>query len=45
MAKAIIWLYTDIEARKYGEQTGLGTLLVHTVNDECSMLERYVSVF
>ena len=34
MAKAIIWVKTDIEVRKYGEQTGLETLVVHTVNDE-----------
>ena len=26
---------TDAETRKYGEQTGLETLVVHTVNDEC----------
>ena len=29
-------LYTsDAEARKRGEQTGLDTLVVHAVNDEC----------
>ena len=37
-AKAIFWLVTDTEARKRGEQTGLDTLVVHAVNDECSML-------
>ncbi len=26
---------TDAEARKRGEQTGLDTLVVHAVNDEC----------
>ena len=26
---------TDVEARKRGEQTGLDTLVVHAVNDEC----------
>ncbi len=26
---------TDAEARKRGEQTGLETLVVHAVNDEC----------
>jgi hypothetical protein len=26
---------TDTEARKRGEQTGLDTLVVHAVNDEC----------
>ncbi len=28
-------LDTDAEVRKCGEQTGLDTLVVHTVNDEC----------
>ncbi len=35
MAKAARWLDTDAEARKRGEQTGLDTLVVHAVNDEC----------
>ena len=35
MAKAATWLGTDAEARKRGEQTGLDTLVVHAVNDEC----------
>ncbi len=35
MAKAITWATTDTEARKRGEQTGLDTLVVHAVNDEC----------
>ncbi len=26
---------TDAEARKRGEQTGLDTLVVHALNDEC----------
>ena len=34
MAKAAFWTVTDTEARKCGEQTGLDTLVVHTVNDE-----------
>ena len=34
MAKAAYWTVTDAEARKRGEQTGLDTLVVHTVNDE-----------
>ncbi len=33
-AKATNWFSTDAEARKRGEQTGLDTLVVHTVNDE-----------
>ena len=35
MAKAAIWNRTDTEARKRGEQTGLDTLVVHAINDEC----------
>ncbi len=36
MAKAAHWLDTDAEVRKRGgEQTGLDTLVVHAVNDEC----------
>ena len=38
MAKALIWPNTDAEARKLGEQTGLDTLVVHAVNDECQPL-------
>ena len=38
MAKAAHWLGTDAEVRKRGEQTGLDTLVVHAVNDECQML-------
>ena len=32
MAKAAFWATTDAEARKLGEQTGLDTLVVLTVN-------------
>ena len=35
MAKATDWTSIDAEVRKRGEQTGLDTLVVHTVNDEC----------
>ena len=35
MAKAAAWTNTDAEVRKRGEQTGLDTLVVHAVNDEC----------
>ena len=34
MAKAALWLVTDAEARKRGEQTGLDTLVVLAVNDD-----------
>ncbi len=34
MAKATDWTISDAEVRKCGEQTGLDTLVVHTVNDE-----------
>ena len=35
MAKAAAWTDIDAETRKRGEQTGLDTLVVHAVNDEC----------
>ena len=35
MAKAVIWAKTDAEARKPGERTGLDTLVVPALNDEC----------
>ena len=35
MAKATFWSVTDADARKRGDQTGLDTLVVHAVNDEC----------
>ena len=35
VAKAACWTMTDVEARKRGEQTGLDTLVVHAVNDDC----------
>ena len=41
MAKAASWSVTDTEARKRGEQTGLDTLVVHTVNDGYSLLAIY----
>ncbi len=33
MAKAGFWSVTDAELRKLGEQTGLDTLVVLTIND------------
>ncbi len=38
MAKAAIWLITDAQARKRGDQTGLDTLVVHALNDVCLVL-------
>ena len=38
MAKATFWAVTDAEARKRGERTGLDTLVVHAVNDDCYVL-------
>ena len=38
MAKAVIWLGTDAEARKRGDQTGLDTLVVRALNDVCLVL-------
>jgi len=40
MAKAVIYVMTDAEERKHGEQTGLDTLVVHAVNNGFSILER-----
>ena len=40
MEKAAIWLITDAQARKRGDQTGLDTLVVHALNDEYSMSGR-----
>ena len=40
MAKATHWSDTDAEVRKRGEQTGLDTLVVHAVNDECQTSAR-----
>ena len=37
MAKAAFWTVTDAETRKRGEQTGLDTVVVHAVNDECEV--------
>ena len=37
MAKAAHWSGTDAEVRKRGEQTGLDTLVVHALNDVCSL--------
>lgn len=34
MANAGTWAFTDAEARKLGEQTGLDTLVVLAVNDD-----------
>ncbi len=42
MAKAAIWLGTDAQARKRGEQTGLDTLVVHALNDVCLVLDMYL---
>ena len=44
MAKATIWLGSDAEARKRGEQTGLDTLVVHAVNDVCEVSGGNLSV-
>jgi hypothetical protein len=35
VAKAAFWAVPDAEARERGEQTGLDTLVVHALNDEC----------
>ena len=35
MAKAGLWATTDADLRKLGEQTGLDTLVVLALNDDC----------
>jgi len=37
--------FIDIEARRYGEQTELDILVVHTVNDECSIIIFFYYLF
>jgi hypothetical protein len=37
MAKAALWLALDTHGRQRGDQTGLDTLVVHAVNDACSL--------
>ncbi|CAK8563080.1 unnamed protein product [Lathyrus sativus] len=37
-AKAALWVLTDAGVQKHRERTGLDTLVVHAVNDECSPL-------
>ncbi len=37
MAKAAYWSVLDTHGRKRGEQTGLDTLVVHALNDVCSL--------
>jgi hypothetical protein len=37
MAKAAHWLALDTHGRKRGDQTGLDTLVVHALNDVCSL--------
>ena len=39
MVKTAIWIKTDVEGRKHGEQKGFGTLVVHAVKDECLYLD------
>ncbi len=43
MAKAALWLISDAHVRERGKQTGLDTLVVHAVNDECSLSEMFTS--
>ena len=40
MTKVNLYLETDVEERRLGEQIGLDTLVVQAENDECYMLER-----
>ena len=42
MAKAVIWIISDAEIRKHGEQTGLDTLVVHAINDGYLVFEVFI---
>ena len=37
-AKTTLYVQTDVEGRRLGEQIGLDTLVVQAENDECYML-------
>ena len=41
LRRQLHWTVTDADARKCGYQTGLDTLVVHTVNDEYSLFAIY----
>ena len=41
MAKAILYVKTDVEGRRLGERIGLDTLVVLADNYECHRLEIY----
>jgi len=41
-AKAALYVLTDVEGRRHREQTGLDTLIVFAVNDECHRSDRKI---
>ena len=43
-AKAALYVQTDVERRRLGEQTGLDTLVVQAENYECYMLAKLLKV-
>lgn len=44
MAKATLYVKTDVEGRRLGQQTGLDTLVVQAENDECHRLDYIWSI-
>ena len=38
-AKANLYVITDVEGRRLGDQSGLDTLVVQAENDECHRLD------
>ena len=42
-AKANLYVITDVEGRRLGEQIGLDTLVVQAENYECYMLENILA--
>ena len=43
-AQVAFWVSTNVEVQKLGEQTGLDTLVLHALNDECSSLVHRLGV-
>ena len=39
-AKTTLYVQTDVEGRRLGEQIGLDTLVVQAENDECYILNK-----
>lgn len=42
MAKANLYVKTDVKGRRLGERKGLDTLVVHAENYECYILKKFL---